>query len=58
MGGLFEESNANIPHVSHHRSAAEEVGVGFEGVGIGHTGNVVDDVGNAIILTLSFFTSA
>jgi hypothetical protein len=38
LSGLFEETNADIPHASNPRSAAEEVGVGFEGVGIGHTG--------------------
>jgi len=27
---------------------AEEVGVGFEGVGVGHAGHVVDDVGKAV----------
>jgi len=33
---------------SHPRGVAEEVGVGFEGVGVGHAGHVVDDVGKAI----------
>ena len=45
---LFEETNANIPQASHPRGVAEEVGVGFEGVGVGHAGDIVDDVGKAI----------
>ena len=40
---------------SHPRRTAEEVGVGFEGVGVGHTGNVVDDEGKEIVLTISLF---